>query len=511
MFNKIQSSKTQFSSILIIDPYENRYSTVKNNSIELIPKPSYSEHQFVSSFISNKDLLIASINMSRRIPDEDMASAIEIKIQEELGISEEESENLVGYVESESATDERLFHVFTTKSEENYTLFENHKKNTKYIDLIAPAPLLCKTLYKNNALSSNEVHIFIYMMHKDAFISIYKDGNFMYSKNLDYSIDKLHDKYCEAMGNHIDRDSFLELLLKDNLYGIDTNVSQSLAKIFGNFFLSINDVIVYSKRALKIDVIDKIFIGSDIGDIPLCHKYILNYIGSTSERWDFGLGFTYNNHTKSTPLELMLAKTSIDYINDTSSIVNLTQFQRPPSFSQRAGGKFLIAAGVAAVIGLSMPLYYFIASYINDIQSYSNTSKSEELAPQVEKYKSIISTKENELKMLGAEEKAKREAYNSKAQTLDSIFNKKVNYTMKSKIFYDLSNDLKKFGVTIEKFQNKDNNFSIALIGDNDKKITEFIKYISEKNTNIQNIDMKLLEKDQNSSFYQGVLTMELK
>jgi hypothetical protein len=207
----------------------------------------------------------------------------------------------------------------------------------------------------------------------------------------------------------------------------------------------------------------------------------------------------------------MLAKTSIDYIGDTSSIVNLTQFQRPPSFSQRAGGKFLIAAGVAAIIGLSMPLYYFISSYINDIQSYSNISTSEELAPQVEKYKSIISTKENELKMLGAEEKAKREAYNSKAQTLDSIFNKKVNYTMKSKIFYDLSNDLKKFGVTIEKFQNKDNNFSIALVGDNDKKITEFIKYISEKNTNIQNINMKLLEKDQNSSFYQSVLTMELK
>jgi hypothetical protein len=42
------------------------------------------------------------------------------------------------------------------------------------------------------------------------------------------------------------------------------------------------------------------------------------------------------------------------------------------------------------------------------------------------------------------------------------------------------------------------------------KKITEFIKFISEKNTNIKNINMKLLEKDQNSSFYQGVLTMEL-
>ncbi|MDD5359628.1 MAG: hypothetical protein PHI79_01510 [Sulfurovaceae bacterium] len=511
MFKKIQSSKSPFSSILMIDPYENRYSIVKNNSIELIPKPSYSDNQFVSSFISNKDLLIASINMSRRIPDEDMASAIEIKIQEELGISEEESENLIGYIESESATDERLFHVFTTKSEENYTLFENHKKNIKYIDLIAPAPLLCKTLYTNNALSSNEVHIFIYLMHKDAFIAIYKDGNFMYSKNLDYSIDKLHDKYCEAIGNHIERGSFLELLLKDNLYGIDTNVSQSLAKIFGSFFLSVNDVIVYSKRALKIEVIDKIFIGSDIGDIPLCHKYILNYIGTNSEIWDFGLGFTYNNNTKSTPLELMLAKTSIDYVDDKNSMVNLTQFQRPPSFAQRTGGKFLIAAGVASVIGLSMPLYYLLYSYINDIQSYSNTRTSEELAPQVENYKKAISEKENELKILGVEENAKREAYNSKAQTLDSIFNKKVNYTMKSKIFYDLSNDLKKFGVTIEKFQNKDNNFSIGLVGDNDKKITEFIKFISEKNINIQNINMKLLEKDQNGSFYQGVLTMELK
>jgi hypothetical protein len=114
-------------------------------------------------------------------------------------------------------------------------------------------------------------------MHKDAFIAIYKDGSFVYSKDLDYSIDKLHDKYCEILGTHIDKESFLELLLKDNLYGIDANISQSLAKIFGNFFLSINDVIVYSKRALKIETIDEIFIGTDIGDIPLCHKYIKLY------------------------------------------------------------------------------------------------------------------------------------------------------------------------------------------------------------------------------------------
>jgi hypothetical protein len=108
-------------------------------------------------------------------------------------------------------------------------------------------------------------------------LSLYTKGSFVYSKDLDYSIDKLHDKYCEILGTHIDKESFLELLLKDNLYGIDANISQSLAKIFGNFFLSINDVIVYSKRALKIETIDEIFIGTDIGDIPLCHKYIKLY------------------------------------------------------------------------------------------------------------------------------------------------------------------------------------------------------------------------------------------
>jgi hypothetical protein len=166
----------------------------------------------------------------------------------------------------------------------------------------------------------------------------------------------------------------------------------------------------------------------------------------------------------------MLAKTSIDYIDDTSSAINLTQFQRPPSFSKRSGGKFLIAAGAATVIGLSLPLYYLAYSYINNIQSYTNSRTSEKLAPEVAQYKSIISGKENELKILNIEEKTKIEAYDSKAQTLNSIFDKKVNYTMKSKVFYELSNDLKKFDVTIQRFQNKDNNFSIGIVGDNDKK-----------------------------------------
>ena len=83
---------------------------------------------------------------------------------------------------------------------------------------------------------------------------------------------------------------------------------------------------------------------------------------------------------------------------------------------------------------------------------------------------------------------------------------------MKSQTFYNLTNDLKKYGVSVDKMQNHDNNFSLSLVSEGDRKVTELIRYISDKNYNdIKKIDIELIEKDQNGTYYKGILRMELK
>jgi len=510
MVIKKDSAQSSFDSIVIANPYTGLYSIVKNNTIDPIAKPSFIATRFTSSYLSNKEMIVSSLYISRRVPDEDLHSAIEIKAEEELGINEEEY--IIDFFEVESNTEDRLFHVFIVKADELYKLFDAVKNDIKYIDLILPAPLLYNVLYKQNILPTNEVHIFIYFMHHDAFITIYKNGNFAYSKALDHSLEKMYDRYCEITGQHTEKDTFLNLL-KHSAYEISNTASQeALMKIFRELFLAINDVIIYVKRSLKLESIDEIYICSDIGEISDINEHSLSYLGKQSKDFNFNYNIGTNTQYIANKLELLLAKTSIDYIENHTPLPNLTQFHRPPSFAKRPGGKFLISIAIATILGLTYPLFFITSSFINNIQIIRYTYLSDKLSSEVESYKKTLAAKNDELKLLNIEEKREAAIYNAKEITLNTIYDKKVNYRMKSQTFYNLANDIKVHGVSVDKLQNNDNNFSLSLVSNGDRKVTELIKYISNKYYNeIIKIDIKLIEKDQNGTYYKGVLTMELK
>ncbi len=512
MVIKKDSEKSPFNSIVIVNPYSERFSIIINNMIDPIAKPTYLATQFVSSYISNKDMIVSQLYLSRRVPDEDLRGAIEIKAAEELGISENDEEYAIDFLEVESNSEERLFHIFVVKSDGLHTLFNTVKNGIKYIDLILPAPLLYNVLYTQKILQPNGVHIFIYFMHNDAFISIYKNGHFVYSKAFDYSLERMLERYSEIAGQHIDKHTFLNILKNKISQTSNIDSKEILTKIFEELFLAVNDVIVYAKRALKLESVDEIYIGSDIGEIYNISEYSFNYLGQKSENFDFKYGIGTNTKYNATTLELLLAKTSIDYIENNTPLPNITQFQRPPSFEKRPGGRFIISVAVATVFGLVYPLFYLLSSYINNIQTYNYTSQSKDLSTEVAHYKKVIAAKKQEISLLGQEEKSKAEAYSAKESTLNTIYDKKVNYRMKSQTFYNLTNDLKKYGVSVDKIQNHDNNFSLSLVSEGDRKVTELIKYISDKNYNdIKKIDIELIEKDQDGTYYKGILRMELK
>ncbi|MDD5406212.1 MAG: hypothetical protein PHE73_04620 [Sulfurovaceae bacterium] len=512
MLIKKDSTKSPFNNIVIVDPYSGRFSIIQNGMIDPVAKPTFLATQFASSYLSNKDMIVSQLYISRRVPDEDLRGAIEIKAQEELGVSENDEEYIVDFLEAESNSEERLFHVFVVKANQLFTLFNTVKNGLKYIDLILPAPLLYNVLYTQKILQPNGVHIFIYFMDNDAFIAIYKNGSFAYSKALDYSLERMLERYSEITSQHIDKHTFLNILKNSATKTSDISSKEVLTKIFEELFIIINDVIIYVKRALKVESIDEIYIGSDIGEIYNINEYSLTYLGQKSLDFNFKYGIGTNTKYNATGLELLLAKTSIDYIENNTSMPNLTQFQRPPSFKKRPGGRFIISIAVATVLGLIYPLFYLLSSYINNIQTYRYISQSEDLSTQVAHYKQVIAEKKLEISSLGTEEKKEAALYSAKESTLKTIYDKKVNYRMKSQTFYNLTNDLKKYGVYVDELQNQDNNFSLSLVNKEDRKITELIKYLSEKYYNdIVKINIELIEKDQNSAYYKGVLRMELK
>jgi len=505
-----KESKSSIKNIVTIDPYVHKYYIYKNNKFKPLKKLSYNTSNFVTSYISNKDLITTTVTLSRGIPEEDIPSVLEIKAYEELGL-DHASDYIIKYYEVDHGGDEREFHIFAVEYAVCEKLFLPIKEQTKFIDLVVPAPLLYSSLYKREILDNHGTHCFVYFTDHDAFIAIYKDGEYVYSKSIEYSLEQIYEKFCEILGEKVDEKEFFAVLGTEGLKTTKNQYQQALMKIFGEIFITINDVIIYVKRAYKIDHIDQLFIGSSHGPIIGLDEYSQNYLGLQSS----DLNFNYNIETDewyTDQLQCLMLLNSFDYMEDENSVVNMTIYPRPPAFVKRPGGQFLIAVFAATFIGLAWPLAYLVGSYLNDAKAIVLKQEDERLQNEANKYRKIIADKLAKIKELDDQIKTLSTRYNAKSKTLTSIYDKKVNYRLKSGVYHQIADELDKYGVHVENIKTNGDTVNLSVVSEDDRKLTELIKYISDTHFNeINQIDIKRIEKDPESKFYRGILKVDLR
>lgn len=513
MFSKKKSKKESASTvknIITINAYTNINYQLKNNTFKLLKKLNYNTSNFIASYLSNKDIISTTVFLSRSIPEEDIADILDIKAYEELGL-DQASEYIISSREVENSGEEREFHIFVAEPHVLNELYLPIKHQTKYIDLIIPAPLLYKTLYKNEILTDRDTHCFVYFTRQDAFITLYKDGEYLYSKSIDFSLEQIYDKYCEMVGEKVDEEEFFKILETEGLKTTNSEYQQNFMKIFGEVFITINDIIIYVKRAFHLESIDQVYIGSLKGPIVGLDEYSQNYLGLQSA--DLNFDYNINNDEWYTDqLQYMMLLSSFYHMDDENALVNLTMFPRAPSFLNRASGQFIIATFAAISIGLAYPLVYLVGSYANDAKIYVLNNENNKLQVETDKYKKILGTKKKEIEILDEKLGKLSIRYGAKTKTLTSIYNKKVNYRLKSGIFHQIAEELVKFDVTIDKLFTKNDTLWISLVSSSDRKLTELIKYISDTHfDDIKKIDIELIEKDLNSNYYRGLLKVDLR
>ncbi len=385
------------------------------------------------------------------------------------------------------------------------------KEQTKYIDLLVPAPLLYKSLYTKEILQDNGTHCFVYFTQNDAFVTIYTNGQYLYSKSVEYSLEQIYDKYCESIGEKVDEKEFYTILESEGLKTTNNDYQQSFMKIFAEVFITINDIIIYAKRAFNLDTIDQMFIGSEKGPIIGLDDYSQNYLGLHSS--DFNFNYNVSNEEWYTDqLQYLMLLSSFDYMEDESSLVNLTMYPRPPSFVNRASGQFIISTFAAISLSLAYPLVYLVGSYVNDAKIYALTIENNKLTAESNKYKKILNEKKTQIKGLDEKIKVLSTKYDGKAKTLTSIYDKKVNYRLKSGTFHIVAEELDQFDVNVDKLKSENDTLWLSLVSTDDRKFTEVIKYMSDTHFDeITEIDIEKIQKDPGSNYYKGLLKVELK
>jgi archaellum component FlaC len=198
---------------------------------------------------------------------------------------------------------------------------------------------------------------------------------------------------------------------------------------------------------------------------------------------------------------------SFEYMEDESAFVNLTMYPRAPAFVNRASGQFLISTFAAISLSLAYPLIYLVGSYVNDAKVYALNNEDEKLTAEATKYKAILSKKKSTIKRLDNKIKNISTIYSGKTKTLTAIYDKKINYKLKSGLFHTIASELDKFDVHVDMLSTDDDTLFVSLVSTDDRKFTELIKYISDTHfDDVKEIDIARIVKDPENSYYKGIL-----
>ena len=281
--------KRYSSEIVSIDPLSLVSYAYSKNEIKLHKLDKSNKNSFFISYIQTRDVISSTIDISRNIPDSDLKDAIEIKVYDELAL-DSSIEYAITYLETDSKDSKnRSYNVFIIDLGLVTSKLSPIKDKTHYIDYVTTAPFLVKALYRKNFLEPEGTHCFVYFQKTDAFLAIYKGGEYVYSKSLHYSLKEINEKFCELIGERVDEEDFYKILTNEGLKSSNSVYQQNLMQLFGEIFLYINDVLVFSKRSYNIDVIDRIYIGSEIGTFSGIAEYGKSYLGLESYEFNFSI------------------------------------------------------------------------------------------------------------------------------------------------------------------------------------------------------------------------------
>lgn len=505
--------QNSFSSILSIDPYTSQYINGISSSLSKSSSPEYLKEQFVCSYLNTQSYINNQIEISKNIPDEDILDAINIKIYDELGL-DQTIEYQVQYIETFNNLDgdNRHFQVFIVDPLDITHTYKEVVEKVKYIDVITPTPLLIKSLYSKEIITESGIHCFIYFEENDAFVSIYNEKEFVYSKSLKHSLKNLHERFCELYGERIEYYDFVNFLSTQNLKYTESEFKEFVLKLYKEIFANINDILTYAKKAFEIEKVEHIYIGSQIEITSKLYEIAEVELSITSSDFNFNYGFESNTTYIDQLHALMHITTTLS--DEEKYLCNFSEFHRPPKFTQRESGKFIILIAISFFIAFSYPISYWVASYMQDLQYRILESNYAEVHAKKTTRHALVKSKEAEKSKAQAVLKTETYNYTSKKSTLIKIHDVKVNYPMKAKLITNLTSDINKYAVKIERIsyrqKEKDKFFTLNLVASKDKKITQLLEYLTKKHDNKFKFSLENILFNQDKKLYFSELKVSI-
>jgi regulator of replication initiation timing len=371
-------------------------------------------------------LIVGNIEVNRAISEEDLKDAIEVGTYDELGL-DSATEYIIKYFEVHiSSSQNRVFNVFAIPTYKLLEIFDDIG-SIKHIDFLAPTPLLYSGLYKKEYLERGKVDCFVHFDYDDAYLVIYNDGEYVYSKSLTHSLKKINEEFAKLLARHIDEKEFFELLKHQGLMTADSLVQKNLMKIFSDVFNYVNDVLQFAKRSNDIAQIDNFFITSKIGDIKGLVEFATNYTNLVASKLELKISKNSSEVSLDPLVEIMIVYAK-EYINEKDDGYNFSLFKKEPDFFTRPSGKLVKTIAASLILSLSYPIYQIYETYMFEQQYNRLSIENQRLRVQVDAMKQALKNVLAEKKSIEDKLKSKNKDLEFRTKLLQEIYNKKVNY-----------------------------------------------------------------------------------
>ncbi len=494
-------------SIITLDPYSLKSYRYRDNLISEESIKKFDDRAFYISYVQTKDIISSTVDIEIGVSDEELQGAIEIKAYDELGLESDKDYSIFSFQSSRNDGEFRVFNVIAIDKTVLSDIF-GELKEIKYIDYITAAPFLLKSLYTKNLLTSDKTDCFIYFHKDDAFVAIYRDGEYVFSKSIKYSLGYISDTFAKELGKRIDEKGFFSMLKKSGMQHENSAYQQQLMKIFGEIFVYINDVILYAKRAYRLEHIDQVYLGTEIGKIAGIEEFCYNYINLSTKYLDFKISKNANELSIE-PLHTVMIESAVAYSETMDDTQNISIFKRPPPLKQRASGKLLQTIAASFILSISYPAYQFVYESVflqkelNDLQAQNSrlTQKSNSM-------KAAMSKVQKEKKEIEKKLSVKSKDLDFRTNLLKEIYHKKVNYPMKAKVLTDLFKKINNHHAKVVVTKESNSTMYITVRSPKDKYLTELMQDMALSKH--YDVSTKLIKKDDNASYYESSIKVGL-
>ena len=313
-------------------------------------------NEFIGSVVKFNDLITYSFKLPKSYSEQELKIESEIKFYEEANLDMSKKYYVI-YINRELSQEENILIEAVAVEEENIRrVFKDRIEKVKYIDYLAPQFFVFKEFYPVTKTEPKR-DAFVYLDKETSFVTIYENGEYLYSKSLNSlnillkSLKLSYDEFIElAKEKGLDKESYKEEESEQAIF---------IDKFFSEFFMKINNILMYGRSVFYLDGIDRIYFYS---------PFEIKNIDTFKDFWNLS-GVEFNKLVVNEELKVnqvdLLALYYIKNLEDKNQY-NFNIFERPPPIYKTEVGKLSIF--MVLVLCLFGGDYYYRTTIINPLK-----------------------------------------------------------------------------------------------------------------------------------------------